>query len=247
MRAEELEGAGELLVADAAGDLAGGGLDHERDEDADEREREVAGGAAEVGGGDVADDLRDEEVDDEVDHAPGEVGDERQPVGAREQEVAARHGEEGGHAGSSSGRIGDDAGGAVDVVGEVRGDDDGGVWPAGERGPHALARLLVERAGGLVEQDHAGVADERAGERELLQLAGGAAVGAALRDLLELELADELPHADRGGLLAEPAQPGEEEQVLEAGEAQVERALLRERGADEPARARPSRRGGRRR
>ena len=50
---------------------------------------------------------------------------------------------------------------------------------------HLLAQLLVERRERLVEQQHLGPLDQRAGERDALALAAGELIGLALLEALE--------------------------------------------------------------
>jgi hypothetical protein len=57
----------------------------------------------------------------------------------------------------------------------VRGEHDGpaGLVEPGEQVPEVASRLRVERRGRLVEEQHLGVVDQRAGDREPLGLAAG--------------------------------------------------------------------------
>src|SRR3954454_7325946 len=64
------------------------------------------------------------------------------------------------------------------VVVVVGGDQDGRLRPALERSPDPGNRPVVQRAGGLVEQQDPRVAEQRAGERQLLEHPGRAAVAA---------------------------------------------------------------------
>ena len=67
------------------------------------------------------------------------------------------------------------------VVGhEDEGDADGALDLA-QLDLHLLAQLLVERAQRLVQQQHLGLADQRAGQRDALALAAGQLVGARAR------------------------------------------------------------------
>src|SRR4051812_31650858 len=62
------------------------------------------------------------------------------------------------------------------VVVVMGGDEDGRLGPALERSPDPPDRIVVQRAGRLVEQQDPRVAEQRPGERELLEHPGRAAV-----------------------------------------------------------------------
>src|SRR3954467_11182800 len=72
------------------------------------------------------------------------------------------------------------------VVVVVGGDQDRRLGPALERCPHPGDRLVVQRAGRLVEQEGPRVAEQRAGEGELLEHPGRAAVAALGEDGADL-------------------------------------------------------------
>jgi hypothetical protein len=124
----------------------------------------------------------------------------------------------------------------IEVIRSVRCDQYCRVRSPVERGPQARDRAFVERARGLVEDQEARGAEKRAREPNLLEHSSRAGVEPLLRDVPDLELVLE------GANILECRGPAgmpelrEEEQVLASAQAQVERALLRKRCADEAGR-----------
>src|SRR5581483_6680562 len=82
---------------------------------------------------------------------------------------------------------------------------------------HDSLRLRVERGERLVEEEDAGVARERAGERDALALAAGELSGVGVGEVRDAEALEEL--ADPGGAavgdVAADAHVGEERVLLE--------------------------------
>ena len=93
-----------------------------------------------------------------------------------------------------------------------------------------LADLGVERAEGLVQQQHARLDGERAGERDALALAAGELRGVAVRDPVELHELEQLLHARLDLALGRPQPPRPhaepEGDVLEHRHVAEERVVL---------------------
>ena len=122
-------------------------------------------------------------------------------------------------------------------VGVVVGrNDERQLGTAVEGGPESLHGVLVERSCRLVEEEQLRVADERAGQGELLDHPGRAAVDALGGDFGQLELLDERIHCRRGPSAAGMTNAGEEEEIRVAGETLVERSLLAEGRTEQAAR-----------
>src|SRR5215216_631583 len=111
----------------------------------------------------------------------------------------------------------------------------GGPAPALERPPKTSSRVSVERARRLIEEDDHRIAQKRAGKGQLLHHAGRAPIDALSRDVRDLEFFDQ--RVDGPGSLAPVviSHAGEEQEVGSAAQSEVERALLRERRANETA------------
>ena len=114
-------------------------------------------------------------------------------------------------------------------------------WIRGELDLHLLAQLEVERAEGLVEQEHGGLVDQRAGQRHPLPLAAGQGGGRAVGHRLQAHGGQRRPgplaplglahpgDAQRVLDVAQHRQVREQRVVLEDG---VHVALERRRGGD---------------
>ena len=107
----------------------------------------------------------------------------------------------------------------------------------GDQLAHGGGRLGVEVVGGLVDQQHRRVGEQRAGDREPLLHAVRPAVDGIVAAVGEADVGQHRAGAGVGRLLAHPVQAGEEREVLDAGDALVGRAVARR------ARGRPSRAG----
>src|SRR5512133_487429 len=101
--------------------------------------------------------------------------------------------------------------------------------PPVERAPEPTDGVLVERTGGLIEQEECRLADQGSREGELLDHSRGAAVDPFACDLADLELFDDRVDGGRRALLAGIAEPGEENEVRVPGKSLVERSVLAQR------------------
>src|SRR2546421_12785962 len=100
----------------------------------------------------------------------------------------------------------------LQVLVEMCRQDDGALVSSVERLPDAPARVTIERARRFVQQEERRPAEERAGERQLLDHAGGAAIDSFGRDVGELELVDDRTDlSDRAALRACPQLREEDE------------------------------------
>ena len=100
--------------------------------------------------------------------------------------------------------------------------------PAGSLGIEVMRRLVHEEDGGI--------GDERTGDREALLHPVGVLPDGALGCVGETDMAEQLGRALEGGAAAKAVQSAEEGEVLEPGDAEVERAVAARDEADEPAR-----------
>jgi len=124
---------------------------------------------------------------------------------------------------------------ALNVVVDMGGDEKGNARAALDGGPQSLTGRVVQGLGRLVENEKGRVAEQGAGDAELLNHAGRAAVDPLGDDVIELELLLERAHGRfclRGG---SGPKARVEDEVRVAGQAEVERPFLRERGPYQPA------------
>src|ERR687898_3196669 len=115
-----------------------------------------------------------------------------------------------------------------EVIFSVRGDQDGELRSPVDCVPQPADRVSVEGSGGLVEQQQLRVAEERAGERDLLEHPAGAPVHPVARDVGDLQLVLDRSHLAGRRAPGGVTQARVEEQVLVTREAQIERSLLGE-------------------
>ena len=90
-------------------------------------------------------------------------------------------------------------------------------WRSPQPGPQVLAHLRVERAEGLVEQQHLRLHRQRPGQRHPLPLAAGELGGIAVGEPVELDQAQQLVHAVGDLRLVPLADLQAEADVLEHG------------------------------
>jgi hypothetical protein len=92
--------------------------------------------------------------------------------------------------------------------------------------PEVVAAVGVEAGGGLVQEQHPGVADQAGGEVEAVAHAPGVRLHRPSRGVGELEALQQLVGAGAGGAAGQAQQAGDEVQVLATAERLVQRRVL---------------------
>ena len=114
-----------------------------------------------------------------------------------------------------------DAVGEEDRLGDRMGDEEHGLAPlepdALELEVHALARHGVERAERLVHEQHGGIVDEAAGDRDALLHAARELPGIAVLEALEPDEGEELERARPHPLASQPLHVDRQQHVVEHG------------------------------
>ena len=92
--------------------------------------------------------------------------------------------------------------------------------------PDVVALARVEPGRGLVEEDDGGSADQAGGQVEAPSHAAGVGLRPAVAGLVEAELVQQLAGAGAGVRAGEVQQPGEQLEILPAGQLLVDRGVL---------------------